>query len=198
MPRAYNPNGLPLRDSKTQLERLKGFSEGFTRETGQSQLFETISWNLVASKQSKGLATSVKAAFPPYRYPVEQLRGLPAHCATMSTRFHRMTPDDTLQRESGPVRKVVQISSMVHREKDWAFIALCDDGSLWLYLRIRTLRLARLETLEQRFIIEGLPLFPVFSLIASDLRDFSESPDNSNRERERENAFNQRSGSNVR
>jgi hypothetical protein len=22
---------------------------------------------------------------------------------------------------------------MVHAEKDWAFIALCDDGSLWLY-----------------------------------------------------------------
>jgi hypothetical protein len=22
---------------------------------------------------------------------------------------------------------------MVHPEKDWAFIALCDDGSLWLY-----------------------------------------------------------------
>lgn len=31
------------------------------------------------------------------------------------------------------VRKVVQISTMVHPEKDWAFIALCDDGSLWIY-----------------------------------------------------------------
>jgi hypothetical protein len=31
------------------------------------------------------------------------------------------------------VRKVIQISTMVHPEKDWAFIALCDDGSLWLY-----------------------------------------------------------------
>ena len=30
-------------------------------------------------------------------------------------------------------RKVVQISTMVHAEKDWAFIALCDDGSMWLY-----------------------------------------------------------------
>ena len=35
--------------------------------------------------------------------------------------------------ETAPVRKVVQISTMVHPEKDWAFIALCDDGSLWLY-----------------------------------------------------------------
>ena len=35
--------------------------------------------------------------------------------------------------ETGRVRKVVQISTMVHAEKDWAFIALCDDGSLWLY-----------------------------------------------------------------
>ena len=35
--------------------------------------------------------------------------------------------------ETGRVRKVVQISTMVHEEKDWAFIALCDDGSLWLY-----------------------------------------------------------------
>jgi hypothetical protein len=32
-----------------------------------------------------------------------------------------------------PVRKVIQISTMVHPEKDWAFIALCDDRSLWLY-----------------------------------------------------------------
>jgi hypothetical protein len=31
------------------------------------------------------------------------------------------------------VRNVVQISTMVHPDKDWAFIALCDDGSLWLY-----------------------------------------------------------------
>jgi hypothetical protein len=31
------------------------------------------------------------------------------------------------------VRKVVQISTMAHPDKDWAFIALCDDGSLWLY-----------------------------------------------------------------
>ena len=30
-------------------------------------------------------------------------------------------------------RKVVQVSTMVQAEKDWAFIALCDDGSMWLY-----------------------------------------------------------------
>jgi hypothetical protein len=35
--------------------------------------------------------------------------------------------------ETAPVRKVVQISIMVHPDKDWAFFALCDDGSLWLY-----------------------------------------------------------------
>ena len=29
--------------------------------------------------------------------------------------------------------KKVQISIMVRPEKDWAFIALCDDESLWLY-----------------------------------------------------------------
>jgi hypothetical protein len=34
--------------------------------------------------------------------------------------------------QTAPVRKVIQISTMVHPEKDWAFIALCDDGSLWL------------------------------------------------------------------
>ncbi len=38
-----------------------------------------------------------------------------------------------LPRETARVRKVVQISTMVHPEKDWAFIALCDDESLWLY-----------------------------------------------------------------
>jgi hypothetical protein len=36
-------------------------------------------------------------------------------------------------REAAPVRKVVQSSTMVHAEKDWAFISLCDDGSMWLY-----------------------------------------------------------------
>jgi hypothetical protein len=43
------------------------------------------------------------------------------------------TIQENLQMETAPVRKVVQISTMVHPEKDWAFIALCDDGSLWLY-----------------------------------------------------------------
>lgn len=44
-----------------------------------------------------------------------------------------MAQEEIAPREAAPVRKVVQISSMVHPEKDWAFIALCDDGSLWLY-----------------------------------------------------------------
>jgi hypothetical protein len=44
-----------------------------------------------------------------------------------------MPHDEILAKETVPVRKVVQISTMVHAEKDWAFIALCDDGSLWLY-----------------------------------------------------------------
>jgi hypothetical protein len=44
-----------------------------------------------------------------------------------------MAEEEILPRETDRVRKVVQISTMVHPEKDWAFIALCDDGSLWLY-----------------------------------------------------------------
>ena len=44
-----------------------------------------------------------------------------------------MTQDVMPLSETAPVRKVVHISTMVHAEKDWAFIALCDDGSLWLY-----------------------------------------------------------------
>ena len=47
--------------------------------------------------------------------------------------FARMAQGEILPRETARVRKVVQISTMVHPEKDWAFIALCDDGSLWLY-----------------------------------------------------------------
>ena len=43
------------------------------------------------------------------------------------------TQDEIFPMETAPDRKVVQISTMVHPEKDWAFIALCDDGSLWLY-----------------------------------------------------------------
>ena len=41
--------------------------------------------------------------------------------------------DEIAAVETALVRKVVQISTMVHAAKDWAFIALCDDGSLWLY-----------------------------------------------------------------
>ena len=44
-----------------------------------------------------------------------------------------MAQEEIPPREAAPARKVVQISSMVHPDKDWAFIALCDDGSLWLY-----------------------------------------------------------------
>src|SRR6202040_1405150 len=44
-----------------------------------------------------------------------------------------MAQEEILPRETARVRKVVQISTMVHSEKDWAFIALCGDESLWLY-----------------------------------------------------------------
>jgi hypothetical protein len=44
-----------------------------------------------------------------------------------------MIQDETSSVETAPDRKVVQISTMMHPEKDWAFVALCDDGSLWLY-----------------------------------------------------------------
>ena len=44
-----------------------------------------------------------------------------------------MAQSETEPLETAPDRKVVQISTMVHAEKDWAFVALCDDGSLWLY-----------------------------------------------------------------
>jgi hypothetical protein len=47
--------------------------------------------------------------------------------------FARMAQEEILPRETARVRKVVQISTMVYPEKDWAFIALCDDESLWLY-----------------------------------------------------------------
>ena len=47
--------------------------------------------------------------------------------------FGWMTQDEISPTETAPDRKVVQISTMVHAEKDWAFVALCDDGSLWLY-----------------------------------------------------------------
>jgi hypothetical protein len=41
--------------------------------------------------------------------------------------------DEIALLKPAPHRKIVQISAMVHPDKDWAFIALCDDGSLWLY-----------------------------------------------------------------
>ena len=47
--------------------------------------------------------------------------------------FGSATLDELSLMETAPDRKVVQISTMIHAEKDWAFVALCDDGSLWLY-----------------------------------------------------------------
>ena len=47
--------------------------------------------------------------------------------------FGSMTQDEKSSTETAPDRKVVQISTMVHAAKDWAFVALCDDGSMWLY-----------------------------------------------------------------
>jgi hypothetical protein len=47
--------------------------------------------------------------------------------------FRFTAQDEIPLMETASGRKVVQISTMVHAEKDWAFIALCDDGSLWLY-----------------------------------------------------------------
>ena len=44
-----------------------------------------------------------------------------------------MAQEEIPPREPAPVRKVIQISTMIHPEREWAFIALCDDGSLWLY-----------------------------------------------------------------
>ena len=44
-----------------------------------------------------------------------------------------LAKEEILPKETVSVQKVVQVSSKVHPEKDWAFIALCDDGSLWLY-----------------------------------------------------------------
>jgi hypothetical protein len=47
--------------------------------------------------------------------------------------FRFTAQDEIPLMETASGRKVVQISTMVHADKDWAFIALCDDGSLWLY-----------------------------------------------------------------
>jgi hypothetical protein len=56
-----------------------------------------------------------------------------AKAGTANPDSRSMAQGEMPPREAAPVRKVVQISTMVHAEKDWAFIALCDDGSLWLY-----------------------------------------------------------------
>ena len=52
-------------------------------------------------------------------------------CSVM-LKFYPMAQQENPTKERDPIRKVVQISTMVHPEKDWAY-ALCDDGSLWLY-----------------------------------------------------------------
>ena len=59
-------------------------------------------------------------------------------------KFGLMAQEETFPREAAPVRKVVQISTMVHEEKDWAFIALAN-------LSERTLRRVN-HTVIQLFI----------------------------------------------
>jgi hypothetical protein len=44
-------------------------------------------------------------------------------------RFRFTTQDEISFMETASDRKVAQISTMVHAEK----VALCDDGSMWLY-----------------------------------------------------------------
>jgi hypothetical protein len=79
-------------------------------------------------------------------YPVEKSMGEADRVETFSRMriglidAARQTPlmdeeiiEKSLRKETAPVRKLVQVSTMVHPDKDWAFIALCDDGSLWLY-----------------------------------------------------------------
>ena len=72
-------------------------------------------------------------------------QGKSSRCGRIPEFSHASAVDDAMREirfmasvemplmEQAPVRRVVQISTMVHAEKDWAFIALCDDGSLWLY-----------------------------------------------------------------
>jgi len=62
--------------------------------------------------------------------------------------FRLMAQEEILPRETARVRQVVQISTMVHPEKDWAFIALCDDESLWLSLEVDPAR-TRNEILKE-------------------------------------------------
>ena len=44
-----------------------------------------------------------------------------------------MIQDERLSMATAPDRKVIQMFTMIHAEKDRAFVAPCDDGSLWLY-----------------------------------------------------------------
>src|SRR5260370_7888544 len=44
-----------------------------------------------------------------------------------------MAKEEISPKETAPVRKVIQVSTMVHPEKDWAFIALCDDHPSCLF-----------------------------------------------------------------
>ena len=47
--------------------------------------------------------------------------------------FGSTSQDEISSMEPAPDRKVIQMFTMVHAEKDRAFVALWDDGSLWLY-----------------------------------------------------------------
>jgi hypothetical protein len=64
---------------------------------------------------------------------LSQMRTELISAARRTSLMDEETIQESLPMQTASGRKVVQISTMVHPEKDWAFIALCDDGSLWLY-----------------------------------------------------------------
>src|SRR5260370_34703604 len=58
---------------------------------------------------------------------------IPVLLPTQAAKFLPYSLGQNPTKRKGSGSKVIQISTMVHREKDWAFIALCNDGSLWPY-----------------------------------------------------------------
>src|SRR6516225_775507 len=95
---------------------------------------ENANSRVVERRINTFLHTAYRAANPPLtRAFVTSYDSWLDYCSVAVLNFPLMAQEEIPPREPAPFRKVIQISSMTHQERDWAFIALCDDGSLWLY-----------------------------------------------------------------
>ena len=109
-------------------------SQPFRTQKSSWKIRSTPNWRHRAALRGRHRYAGPDLIF--FHDPLHRLASDFSHTSTVNhemIKLRSMVQDEIPPEETASGRKVIQISSMVHADKDWAFIALCDDGSLWLY-----------------------------------------------------------------